>query len=438
MTTDEEIGIGAYGTNGEGIGGILRHRIDDFIVEEISDQIEGESGEYLIVDIEKRNWDTHKLIRDLSRILRVSRNRFGWAGTKDKRAITRQKISIWNITQDDVDKITLKDFTLRVLGQSNKKISLGDLYANKFQITIREIEHPTDTTLARIEKITEELSNNRGAPNFFGVQRFGEIRPITHLVGRALIEQNPKEAVMTYLTKTYPDEHPQAIEAREYLAETHDFKTSTKLYPKNLTFELAMLHYLATKPDDYLGALAKLPENLQRIFIHAYQSYLFNQTLTKRMNRGIPLDTAIPGDIVCFKNKVGLPDKNRLQKVKSENLDGINKLIQRGRAFVTAPLPGYKTQLSTNTPGEIEKEVLIEENVKLKDFKIEPAKYASKGMRREILTNPNPTHNITQDELHTNHTKATLNFTLQKGSYATTLLREYMKTRHNKTPNRRL
>lgn len=427
MTTDEEIGIGAYGTSGEGIGGTIRHTIDDFIVEEISDQTGGESGKYLIVEVEKRNWDSHKLIRDLSRVLRVSRNRFGWAGTKDKRAITRQKISIWNVTREDVDRITLKDVTLHVLGRSNKKISLGDLYANKFQVTIREIEHTTETTISRIERITEELSKSRGAPNFFGVQRFGEVRPITHLVGRALIEENPREAVMIYLTKTYPDENPEAIEAREYLAETHDFNTSTKLYPKNLTFELAMLHHLATKPDDYLGALAKLPENLQRIFIHAYQSYLFNQTLTKRMNRGIPLDTAIPGDIVCFKNSVGLPDTNRLQKVTSENLDGINKLIQHGRAFTTAPLPGYKTTLATNTPGEIEKEVLTEENVKLEDFKIKPAKYASKGMRRETLTNPNPTHNVTEDELHNNHTKATLNFTLQKGSYATILLREYMK-----------
>ncbi|RLG26263.1 tRNA pseudouridine(13) synthase TruD [Methanosarcinales archaeon] len=427
MTTDDEIGIGAYGTSGEGVGGILRHRIDDFIVEEISDQKVGESGQYLIVEIEKRNWDTHKLIRDLSRVLRVSRNRFGWAGTKDKRAITLQKISIWNTNKEDIDKINLKDVRFRVLGQSNKKISLGDLYSNKFQVTIRKIEHSPETTLSRIERIAEELSKNRGAPNFFGVQRFGEVRPITHLVGRALIEENPKESVMTYLTKTYPDEHPEAREAREYLAETHDFNTSTKLYPKNLTFELAMLHHLATKPDDHLGALAKLPENLQRIFIHAYQSYLFNQTLTKRIKRGIPLDTAIPGDIVCFKNSVGLPDTNRLQRVTSENLDGINRLIQRGRAFTTAPLPGYETPLATETPGEIEREVLAAEDTRLEDFKTKPAKYASKGMRREMLTNPNTTYNITQDELHTNHTKATLNFTLQKGSYATILLREYMK-----------
>jgi len=427
MKTDEKIGIGAYGTKSEGIGGIVRERINDFIVEEISTQRVGERGEYLIVEVEKRNWDTHKLIRDLSRILRVSQNRFGWAGTKDRRAITRQRISIWNVAPEDVERITLRDVRLRVIGRSNRKISLGDHCANSFQVTIRGIEDSIDATITRIERITEELRGRRGAPNFFGVQRFGEVRPITHLVGRSLIEENPREAVMTYLTKRYPSEDPEAIEARRYLAETEDFKTSIKLYPKNLTFELAILHHLTTHPDDYLGALSRLPENLRRLFIHAYQSYLFNKILTKRMKSGIPLETAVPGDIVCFKKSIGLPDTDRLQRVKRENIDGINRLIERGRAFVTAPLPGYGTPLATEMPGEIEREVLREEEIKLEDFKIKPAEYASRGMRREVLTNPNPTCSVTEDELHNNHTKATLNFTLQKGSYATTVLREYMK-----------
>ncbi|CAD6494531.1 MAG: putative tRNA pseudouridine synthase D [Candidatus Argoarchaeum ethanivorans] len=426
---DETIGIETYATSSDGTAGILKSQIDDFVVEEISNrEEEEESGKYLILEVEKRNWDTYKLIRDLSRILKVSRNRFGWAGTKDKRASTRQKISIWDMEEEEINRIRLTDVSLRVLGRSNKKISLGDLYANKFRITVRKIPHTIDETINRIEKIEKELVEVGGAPNFFGVQRFGEIRPITHLVGRAIIEGNFEQAVMIYLAKVYAGESEESQEARKCLAETHDFNRCIKLYPKKLSHELAMLHHLAKNPTDYLGALAKLSENLQRMFVHAYQSYLFNLTLSRRIKQQIPLNTATPGDIVCFKNAVGLPDTRRIQKVTDQNIEGMNNLIKRGRAFITAPLFGYETHLSTGIPGEIEQQVIEEQSIKLKDFNVRDAtKYASKGLRREVLIQANRTYNVTLDELNSDYCKLIVDFTLQKGSYATTLLREYMK-----------
>ncbi|CAD6491326.1 MAG: putative tRNA pseudouridine synthase D [Candidatus Argoarchaeum ethanivorans] len=425
---DETIGIETYATSGDGTCGILKSQIADFVVEEISSREEGESGKYLILEVEKRNWDTYKLIRDLSRILKVSRNRFGWAGTKDKRAITRQKISIWDMEEGEINRIRLTDVSLRVLGRSNKKISLGDLYANKFRITVRKIPHTMDETIHRIEKIEKELVEVGGAPNFFGVQRFGEVRPITHLVGRAIIEGDFEQAVMIYLAKVYAGESKENQEARKCLAETHDFNRCIKLYPKKLNHELAMLHHLAKNPTDYLGALAKLSENLQRMFVHAYQSYLFNLTLSRRIKQQIPLNTATPGDIVCFKNAVGLPDTRRIQKVTDQNIEGMNNLIKRGRAFITAPLFGYETHLSTGILGEIEQQVIEEQSIKLKDFNVRGApKYASKGLRREVLIHANRTYNVTLDELNSGYCKLIVDFTLQKGSYATTLLREYMK-----------
>ncbi len=425
---DETIGVKTYATNSDGIGGILKSQIDDFVVEEISSREEGQSGKYLILEVEKRNWDTYKLIRDLSRILQVSRNRFGWAGTKDKRAVTRQKISIWDMKEEEVNRIHLTDVSLRVLGRSNKEISLGDLYANRFRITVRKIPHTMDETIHRIEKIEKELLEVGGAPNFFGVQRFGEIRPITHLVGRAIIEGDFEQAVMIYLAKVYAGESEEDQEARKCLAETHDFNRCIKLYPKKLNHELAMLHHLAGNPTDYLGALAKLSENLQRMFIHAYQSYLFNLTLSRRIKEQIPLNRAIAGDIVCFKNAVGLPDTRRIQKVTDQNIKGINNLIERGRAFITAPLFGYETHLSTGIPGEIEQQVIEEQSIKLKDFNVRDApKYASKGLRREVLIHANRTYNVIPDELNSDYCKLIVDFTLQKGSYATMLLREYMK-----------
>ncbi|VVB89974.1 putative tRNA pseudouridine synthase D [uncultured archaeon] len=171
ISADDAIGIGLYYTRTPGIGGRIRQEIDDFCVEELTNRIEAANGNYLIVELIKRNWDTHHLIRELSRILRVSQNRFGWAGTKDKRALTSQKISIWDLGEEELARVRLKDVELKVIGRSNKKISLGDLWGNKFKITVRGIDLPAEETISRVKAIRGELE--KGAPNFFGVQRFG-------------------------------------------------------------------------------------------------------------------------------------------------------------------------------------------------------------------------------------------------------------------------
>ncbi|MFZ2411693.1 MAG: tRNA pseudouridine(13) synthase TruD, partial [Candidatus Methanoperedens sp.] len=95
IPSDNIIGISLYYTMNPGLGGRIRQQTEDFCVEELTNRVETTNGKYLIVELTKKNWDTHHLVRDLARTLRLSQQRFGWAGTKDKRALTKQKISIW-------------------------------------------------------------------------------------------------------------------------------------------------------------------------------------------------------------------------------------------------------------------------------------------------------------------------------------------------------
>ncbi len=378
------------------------------------------------MELSKKNWDTHHLVRELSRILRVSQKRFGWAGTKDRRAFTRQKISIWDMSEEEVARIRLKDVEVMPAGRSNKKISLGDLWGNHFKITIRDIAHSKDETLLRVSAITTELEN--GAPNFFGVQRFGENRPVTHIVGEAVLRGDLKEAALVYIAKPFPDEDEEVQKARQYVRDTGDLKTGVKIFPLRLQFERAMMNYLIGHPEDYAGAFRALSPNLMKMFLHAYQSYIFNIILTRRIAAGMSISQAYPGDVVCFKNEVGMPDTSRLQKVTSDNLDGINNLIKKGRAFVTAPLAGYDTQFSGGRQGEIESEVIRELGVDLNGFKVpELPEIASKGLRREIVLPVKPEFSVMEDEINAGRIKVVLEFTLQKGGYATIVLREYMK-----------
>lgn len=423
---DSTIGIGLYYTRNPGTGGLIRQQPEDFVVEELTNRSESTGGKYLIAELTKRNWDIHHLVRELARILRISQKRFGWAGTKDRRALTKQRISIFDVSEADIERVGLKDVELKVIGRANKKISLGDLWGNKFKITVRNIELSQEETLARVEAITKELE--KGAPDFFGVQRFGENRPLTHLVGEAIVRGNFREAALTYIARAFEGEAEEIKKARQYVSDTGDFKEGLKIYPVRFQFERAMMNHLIAHPDDYTGTFKVLSPKLAQMFLHAYQSYIFNIILSRRIGEGLSIHEAYDGDIVCFKNEMGMPDTSRLQRVTRDNIEGINNLINRGRAFVTAPLVGYDTQLAEGRQGEIERGVISELNIDLEGFRV-PAmtELASKGLRREIILPFKPEFSAAEDEINAGKTKLTLEFTLQKGGYATTVLREYLK-----------
>jgi tRNA pseudouridine13 synthase len=462
---EERIGIWFYFTKNEGIGGVIKTKPSDFFVREITNREEGEEGKYQIAELTKENWDTHSVIREISRRLRVSRNRIGFAGTKDKFAVTTQKISIWgtDIDEKELERVKIADASLKIIGRSNKAVSLGDLYGNEFEIVIRGIEGRKEEIKGKIEAITTEIENAGGIPNFFGVQRFGISRPITHVVGKNLIKGEIKEAVMSYISDIFPDESEEAKRARLLCkkGELKELKEGLKRMPLFLRYEKAMLNELVknislcgapphdpaspvraykkalpkkTKDDaDFLPAFSVLPKNLQKLFVHAYQSYLFNLILSSRMKQNLPFNEALVGDVVCFRSKFGFPDvdKDRVERVTEDKIEGINRLIKRGRAFVTAPLFGYETEFAEGVDGEIERIVLEDEGVDLNDFYIEKIpEISSKGTRRPVLV---PVHvklsneEVSDDNMNPSRVEAKLKFFLPKGSYATVVLREYMK-----------
>jgi len=112
---------------------------------------------------------------------------------------------------------------------------------NRFKITIRNIGSSPEDTLQRVTSITHEIE--KGVPNFFGVQRFGENRPVTHVVGEAILKGDIKEAALTYIAKAYPEENEGIRKARQFVSDTGDFKEGVKIYPLHLQFERAMMSH---------------------------------------------------------------------------------------------------------------------------------------------------------------------------------------------------
>ncbi|MEI8004452.1 MAG: tRNA pseudouridine(13) synthase TruD, partial [Methanothrix sp.] len=239
---DRSLGMDYYITDSPGCGGVIKSYTEDFQVSEVFEEQRYVGGRYLVLDVEKTNWDTHHLVREMARKLRISQKRFGWAGTKDKRAVTSQRISIMNLDESELTKINLPDLKIRVLGRTNRAVGLGDLLGNSFRITIRELCCPDPVTT--LDAITSEIEKHGGVPNYFGVQRFGDRRPVTHKVGEALARGKIEEAAFIYLALPFPDELPSTREAREKLWVNRDIPAALKEFPEYLHYELAMLNYL--------------------------------------------------------------------------------------------------------------------------------------------------------------------------------------------------
>jgi tRNA pseudouridine13 synthase len=315
-------------------------------------------------------------------------------------------------------RITLPDLRIKVLGRTNRSIGLGDLLGNRFRIVIRELSCPD--AAHRLADITEEIRKQNGVPNYFGVQRFGEIRPVTHKVGKALVKGSIEEAVFIYLGQPFPGEPDRTKAERMHLWENRDVAHAVKHFPEYLHHELAMLNWLVEHPGDYANSFNVLSVNLSRLFVHAYQSYLFNIILSKRLAAGLPLDRAVEGDVVCF-GKSGIPDPDKLQTVNSENLEAVNRLAERGRSFVTLPLIGFDTILAEKEQGKIERVVLKEECLSQEGFRVKAnPDLGSQGTRRAALCHVAP-------QIKVEECSAELEFFLPKGCYATVILREYMK-----------
>jgi len=409
---EHELGMDWYADDHPGIGGRLRLRPEDFVVEEISDRGFEGGGKYLICRLDKRNWESQRAIKEISRALRISHRRIGWAGTKDRRACTSQLISIYDIDPEALERIRLPGIHLEPLGYSSEPIRLGDLLGNRFSITIREC-FPEDLE----ERVTEIAATVRsGIPNYFGIQRFGVVRPITHRVGRAILRREYEEAVMIYIGEPFPAEDADMRAARAAFREERDPRRALASLPDGLRYERAMLNSLITHPGDFIRALQILPPKLLSLFVSAYQSYLFNRVLSARMEREEDFREPQPGDRLLFHD-------GRDDVVSSTTRPAARQHIKRGRCAIAILIPGGRPVTPTGEDDRLMQDLMDADGIDHRSFE-EAARIvgtAFNGTIRQVSIAPE-VHSLRLDG-----DVVRLEFSLPPGCYATTVSREFMK-----------
>lgn len=426
-----------YSTDSPGTGGKLKERYEDFIVEEIDTEkevievqpfrdeavpqkpalVSGEKDRFICFTMQKIGLGTTDVARILASSLSLPWQMVSYAGLKDKRAITAQAMSIPASSAEDLSEIELHNIELRDFEYCPHQIQIGDLWGNRFTLLLRNPE-------VEYEQVLEYAQQLRNEPilNYFGVQRFGVTRPNSHIIGKFLVNRDFKGALEELLVTPSEYESDELLEARESLAD--DLTPTDEIidaFPDSLHYEKRVMQYLQNHPENYREAFTKIPPRIQTIFVHSYQSYLFNLLVSRRAEKGLPIDEPVAGDFLVLRDE---PHSGRdtWLFVTERSIEEKRNLVERGKYLVAAPLPGYSTKLPPCSQTEILLELLNEESIALRDFY---------NRHMDSLSSPGGLHPISIKpvdlEIESVGNDIQVSFKLRRGSYATVIMRELMK-----------
>jgi len=302
---------------------IIKKLPEDFIVKETTSIDFSVEGKYAYYLLRKKNYNTLDALMKVSQVLKLDLKLFGYAGNKDKRAITEQYISIRGVK---FKELKLKDLELSLVGRGDKAIQLGDLKGNEFEIVVRDLK---DKKKGKIEWMI----------NYFDEQRFG----------------------------------------------TDNMEIGKKI----LSGDTKMLEYL--------------PKTLSMLYIHSFQSYVWNKVvesyLNKRKNHQIEYSYG------SFLFPIRKPHNKKI------------------------PLVGYLTKFKDLELRDLTWKFLDEQHVKLSDFIIPGyPKISMEGDDRDLIVNiKNFKLEYEEDDMNPGNYKALLKFSLPKGAYATLVIKRFFK-----------
>jgi tRNA pseudouridine13 synthase len=419
---ERAIGLEFYGTLAPGVAGRLKSSSEAFRVTEISSYpLPDPEGQYAVLRVVSQDWEQHELAEAIARRLGLGRNAVQWSGTKDRKAVAERLLSYRGPLPDR--DLGLPRVEVLEAYRARDGLVLGHHYGNAFEVRVDALARPPPEAVEAYREVERELRANGGFPNFFGPQRFGEVRPITHEVGRWVVRGDLARAVDAYLVDRPPGGREGTGDAaRAAYAEHRDAARALREFPHEYRFERTLLDHLAQghPPERAFRALSR---DLRLLFVHAFQSYLFNRWLSERVKAGLPLDAPVEGDEILRLGRDGAVRSQEGIPVDADNRAECADLVGRGRALVAGPLVGYETRVSSGPAGELLDRLLASEGVDRAMFRLPVTpEIASRGAARPLLV-PIPPLAISPDGAE----RVRFLFALPKGSYATVMLREFLK-----------
>ena len=389
------------------IGGRIRVELEDFRVEEIPLYSFSGRGEHCYITIVKTNRTTLQVRQYLAGALGVGEEDIGFAGFKDRRAITRQTFSVPGVGLEDLRGLERPWLEVVDATHHTNKIRTGHLAGNHFTIKIRDVRPGSGEAVRRIL----ERLDRTGLPNFFGPQRFGYFGD-SYRVGCSLLHRDPKSAITALLAPR--DQHREAF--RLYF-EQGRYQHALGVLPPGRRSEAAILNALRRYPGNYRAAARRIPHQMKRMFFSAYQSFLFNWCLKERMEWGSrAFADLLPGDL-AYVHRHGAA-------FLVEDVEEERHRLEAGDISPSGPMFGRRMAFPKGREGALEQAVLDAEGLRPQSFLSHVKGMKLNGSRRPYRIPLEPVEYHEEDD----GGSIVLSFTLPPGSYATMLLEQLMGT----------
>jgi len=407
-----------------GIGGVIKAQPDDFLVEEQPLYQPCGEGEHLYLLFEKRGLTTPEALRRIARAFRISKRDIGYAGLKDKHAVTRQHVSLYLPRADPsaeaqaIERIAQSQQNLQILwaDRHTNKLQRGHHAGNRFVIYIREV---LATAVVRARNVLDQLIKH-GVPNYIGEQRFG-YRANGHVIGRLMLS-GQYQAMLDEMLGHPIDKETEDIQQARLAYERGDYVAALNLWPRSMRFDRQALDALRQGKSEREAVLA-MDRAQRHLFASALQSVIFNQVLHMRLLDG-QLTQLVEGDL-AWKH-----DSRSVFAVDAQTAELENHPDGRVAAFEVSPsgpMWGKQMTMPTHKPAEMELEALAEQSVSVElmqqPHEVLPSPLS--GSRRSLrMAIENVDLSGGMDE---RGGYVRLAFELPRGSFATMLLREIMK-----------
>ncbi|HEY0908337.1 MAG TPA: tRNA pseudouridine(13) synthase TruD [Candidatus Paceibacterota bacterium] len=283
--------------------GFMKLYAEDFIVEEIDlsgkvltidhenvlakdSAIDGE-GDTIYATLVKCSLSTLEVVKDLAKQLNIPEKSIGYAGIKDKHAVTSQRISLRGADESALRNVSSPFYFLKDVARGKGVISMTNLSGNRFGIFLRM--NPGET-IALADKPSEDFYN------YFYMQRFGSPRLINYLWGFELLRGNYEAAVRSVMFDVQPRELPFISQLRNEAKTKKTWAEVKEVFDPILNImhcEAPMLDRLISNPKDFTGALNLIPDQVQ-LWLYGLASLLFNEKISSFVQKDMRPPTVLP------------------------------------------------------------------------------------------------------------------------------------------------
>jgi len=297
-------------------------------------------GEHLHFTVYKENKDTMEVISFIAKTLRVNPRDFAFSGTKDRRAVTVQRVCAFRQRAEDLVRINhmLRGSCMGDYKYEQQPLSLGELNGNFFTIALRDCHFNGEDGLEEAAKVRlandivskcVEVAKKDGFINYYGLQRFGTFAITNDVVGIMILKNDFEgaiKAILNYNTALLEGEtedldrvgrddiaRARAISLFENGAQVKDV---LDLLPRRFSGESSIIRHLSFKNNkrDFIGALRSIQRNLKLMYVHAYQSLIWNVAASKRWE--LYGKRVVEGDLILVKEDA---TKNEVKDEYDEN-----------------------------------------------------------------------------------------------------------------------